>query len=270
MANEHPADATVTVTLSPATLQAIAAAVASGIADANDQRAAASSERAKLQADYQVTVDLIKVLTDIRFRCLVFVTAVIAIANALLPGTGDPASRIGLAAVGFITTLGISVYELRNSQLYEAAIARAKVIEELLELLDPEWIGRHSGLFRGRPPYVDRMEWQDLGPEQRETKTADDLSRMLMRFMRVPVKHDQGLGLIYSGALAGWAYLIAYGVLSLPAPADSWVGPKWLVGLAGAGVGLGTFFIVRQQFAYHDKHRFRPGNRTAPPPVDHQ
>jgi hypothetical protein len=265
MADDPPADATVTVSLSATTLEAIATAVASGIANAADQKAPASSERAKLQADYQVSIDLIKVLTDIRFRCLVFVTAVIAIANALLPGTGDPATRVGLAVVGFITTLGITVYELRNSQLYEAAMARAKVIEQSLELLDTEWIGRHSGLFGDRPPYVEKKAWKDLGPVERAAKKREDLYPMFMRFVWVPVKHDQGLALIYSGALAGWAFLIAYGVLSLPAPTDSWIVPKWWIGVLGAVVGLGTFFLVRQQFVYHDENRFRPGKRREPP-----
>ena len=49
-----------------------------------------SVDVATLRAEYQVAVDFIKVLTDIRFRCLAFVTATAAVANALLPGTGWP------------------------------------------------------------------------------------------------------------------------------------------------------------------------------------
>jgi hypothetical protein len=262
MANDQPANHTVTVNLSPTTIEAMAMAIASGIAIANARAAAASSDRARLQSDYLVAVDLIKVMTDIRFRCLVFVTAVIAIANALLPGTGDPATRIGLAAVGFITTLGITVYELRNSQLYEAAIHRAKFIEQELGLLHSEWIGRHSGLFGERPPYVEKSEWQRLGPDKR---TPEEMSRLQLRFAWVPVKHDRGLALIYAGALAGWAYLVANGVLSLPAPSASLIVPNWWIGVAAAMIGLGTFFIIRRQFAFHDEHRFRPEKRRKPP-----
>ena len=91
-----------------------------------------SVDVATLRAEYQVAVDFIKVLTDIRFRCLAFVTATAAVANALLPGTGRPGLRIALGSLGFFTTVGIVVYELRNSQLYEAAIHRAKVLEKRL------------------------------------------------------------------------------------------------------------------------------------------
>src|SRR5687767_1751501 len=64
-----------------------------------------------LRADYQVTVDVIKLLSDIRFRCLVFITATVTLANAFLAPTADAVTRAVLGALGLVATLGITVYE---------------------------------------------------------------------------------------------------------------------------------------------------------------
>ena len=93
-----------------------------------------SAPNERLMADYQTTVDVVKLFSDIRFRCLAFVTAIITIANALIPGTGNPGTRIALGIVGLVATLGITIYDLRNSQLYDAAIHRAKDLERRLGL----------------------------------------------------------------------------------------------------------------------------------------
>jgi hypothetical protein len=64
-----------------------------------------------LRAEYQVAVDIIRLLTDIRFRCIVFVTAVITAAVTLANvGTpGDPGARAAVGVLGFIATLGITI-----------------------------------------------------------------------------------------------------------------------------------------------------------------
>ena len=104
--------------------------------------------------DYKVTVDVIKLYLDIRFRCLVFVTSITAIATALLPSTVESERRIALGLMGFWATLGIAVYELRNSQLYEAATHRAKELEKLLRLDSTTEDATKRGLFGERPKYV--------------------------------------------------------------------------------------------------------------------
>src|SRR5437868_93360 len=163
-----------------------------------------------LRADYQITMEVVKLLSDIRFRCLVFVTAIITIATALLPGTGDSGTRIILGFVGFLATLGITVYELRNSQLYEAACHRAKMIEGRLGMEKFSKYGNQGGLFGERPKYTKR--WKDLSSEeQTNLNTGKDVP--LMSFWLVPVKHDHGLACIYGAALGGWVYLIANGLL---------------------------------------------------------
>lgn len=135
-----------------------------------------------LRAEYQVAVELIKLLSDIRFRCLVFVTAITAIANALLPVQGDAGMKPALGVLGLLATLGITIYELRNSQLYETTVHRAKNLEARLQMKGSSVGVGTAGLFGERPSYVYKHSGSHLEP--------------LMPFWFVPVKHDHGLAFI--------------------------------------------------------------------------
>jgi hypothetical protein len=209
---------------------------------------------ATLRAEYQVAVDFIKVLTDIRFRCLAFVTATAAVANALLPGTGRPGLRIALGSLGFFTTVGIAVYELRNSQLYEAAIHRAKMLERRLRGDSSD--AKDEGLFNERPIYVRRTAAAAAADEKKNKKEK----KTLMRFWLVPVKHDHGLALIYGAVLGAWAYLFVDGVLSVPAPAGLWE-PKSVerIQLIAGAVAVLVAGLSVWQVIHHDRKRLRPG-----------
>lgn len=208
-------------------------------------------ERERNMADYQTTVDVVKLLSDIRFRCLVFVTAIIGIANALIPGTGNPGTRIALGFVGLVTTLGITVYDLRNSQLYDATIHRAKELERALGLLKATNNWDEGGLFAERPPYVPDKEWESLNFDTRKKKIKEK-DFPSMRFCRIIVKHDRGLALIYGAALGGWVYLIAGGLLALPAPKGLWT--PVIAAIIG-GIAFGVFWV---KLVRHDNDRYRP------------
>jgi hypothetical protein len=186
-----------------------------------------------------------------------FVTAVIAVANALLPGTGAPGTRIALGFVGFLATLGIAIYELRNSQLYEAAIHRAKYLERRLGVPGSTSHGERPGLFNERPPYVDEKYWKGLSDEERSELKKDPARIPLMRFWTVRVKHDRGLALIYGAALGGWVYLIADGILSIAAG----LGRSWPPGsprLVAGIIGILGFLGTAAYFIHHDESRYRP------------
>ncbi|HEX5704515.1 MAG TPA: hypothetical protein VFX97_15045 [Pyrinomonadaceae bacterium] len=235
-----------------------------------------AEDTAALRADYQTAVEIIKLLTDIRFRCLVFVTAIIAIANALLPNNALPATRIVFGAVGFLTTLGIAVYELRNSQLYEAAMHRAKALEGRLDLI-PTSDKSGPGLFSERPKYVRKavaktliQGWKVRG-EERDGKPTEPTEPELMTFLGVKVKHDQGLALIYGAVLGGWSFLIAHGLLSLPITTGLWPNaPRNLIGIGAAILGYLVFRNARKQLNYHDQERApveNPSDKTENKPA---
>jgi hypothetical protein len=120
----------------------------------------------RLRLDYEQTTQLLRSLTDIRFKLIAFVPT---FAGASVGFFGRPRPAVELLAIGvlgLVATLGIFLYELRNSQLYAVAAARARDLERRLEL---------SG----------------VGLDA----------------------HDRGLSLVYGAALAGWSYIVSWGLL---------------------------------------------------------
>jgi len=87
-------------------------------------------------------------LLDIRFKLLGMVPAVsFVFIGTLLSSEGllksvDARFRIALAILGVVATLGLLIYELRNSNLYNDLGSRARRIEYEL--------GVHTGQFLGR------------------------------------------------------------------------------------------------------------------------
>jgi hypothetical protein len=144
----------------------------------------------RLRLDYEQTTQLMRTLTDIRFKLLAFVPTV-AGATVGLVGRGRPAaSLLAVGLLGLFATLGILLYELRNSQIFDAVVDRAEVLEQklgLTPLLGRE--GAPGGLFTNRP------------------------RRPATLFGIVAARHQSGLGLVYGAALAGWSYLTAWGAL---------------------------------------------------------
>jgi hypothetical protein len=222
-----------------------------------------ADKQAALRLDYQVTLEMVKLLTDIRFRCLVFVTAVIALSGAVLSATSVPGMKIGVGLVGMIATLGIAIYELRNSQLYEAAIHRAKALEGALRVMKAGSLEIEPGLFNERPTYVDKKTY----PEYLERKRLDvNAKTELLVLWRVPIKHDQALGLIYAGAMGGWVFLLAHAVMSLPAPPIKYWPqlPETAIALLAGALAIGCIAHFITRFREHDKQRYRPFGNSAP------
>src|SRR2546421_2507695 len=103
---------------------------------------------ALLRLDYQQTTDLMRTLTDVRFKLLALTPT---LAGATVAVLGHPGSAVELLAVGLLgltATLGLLLYELRNSQLYDYALARAQRLEAEL--------GFCGGPFTDRPPRTQR------------------------------------------------------------------------------------------------------------------
>ncbi len=139
------------------------------------------TEDEKTRLDYETTVGVILGLGDVRFKLLGLVPTIAAAAIAIVSRSGaTPAELMSLGTVGLVATLGILVYELRNTQLYDASVARAGSLEGALGL-------EGGGLFGGRPKEGFRL----LGTFE--------------------ISHDRGLGLVYAAALGGWTYLVVWG-----------------------------------------------------------
>jgi len=113
-------------------------------------------------------------LHDVRFKLLGLVPFVtVGILVVILPGTGSTTNLSGwtqkiIPSVGLLVTIGLLIYEMRNSELYNDLISRGRRIEAEL--------GVKTGIFRGRPTP----------------------SRSL-------INHSNATRLIYGAAIAGWA-----------------------------------------------------------------
>lgn len=155
-----------------------------------------------LKLDYESTLEYYWNLANIRFKLLAFVPTISGAAIALLAHAST--SRLDnsvLASLGFFVTLGIILYDQRNTQLYDAAISHARHLElRIANFGEPE---RH-GLFSSRP------------------------SRH-SHFFGVLVAHDLGLALVYSPVLGAWAFAIARG---------GWPTYGWLAVLVGVTITI--------------------------------
>jgi len=183
----------------------------------------------RLRLDYEQTTQYLRTLIDVRFRLLAFVPTVTGVAVAVIGQPRPAAELLGVGVLGLLATLGIFIYELRNTQISGTLIRRAAELERQLEL--PSSLGTHAfgGLYTERP----------------------GVNVQLLGFL--PVSHGLGLALVYSAAIAGWSYLVAWGGLrAVDAPEAQ-----------AAGAALGAVAGVVVLFEVERFHR-RAGWRAEP------
>ncbi len=148
-----------------------------------------------LMLEYEQVNQNFRMLAEIRFKLLAFLPTLAGVAiyalshMAMSTDTAPPNSEKALydlgtalliSALGFLATFGITLYDQRNTALYNALIVRAKAIEALMGIAD--------GQFRQRPPRGRRVLGCVAG-------------------------HDTALALIYSPVLGGWFFPMAYSAL---------------------------------------------------------
>lgn len=146
-----------------------------------------------LQLDYQQTVYQISILTDIRFKLLAFVPTLAGAAIVFLSEASVPETALAVGLLGFVVTVGIIFYDLRNTQLYDASIHRAKALEKRLDFPIVTKGKLEGGLYNERP----------------------DRSLKLFEIDELKIWHKRGLAVVYSAALGAWLYMIANAGLTL-------------------------------------------------------
>jgi hypothetical protein len=179
-----------------------------GSAEPPAPRAAAETDLLRL--DYQQTIGLLAGIGDVRFKLLALVPTLSGAAVAVLGRPSSSAELLAVGAIGLIATLGVLLYELRNTQLYDYGLNRAQMLEEALGFEALDGGGGPGGLFSDRP------------------------DRTLRLFGALPVDRDAGLSLVYSAAIAGWTYLLAWGALHALGLGHA----RAIGGVIGAAAGL--------------------------------
>jgi hypothetical protein len=184
----------------------------------------------RLRLDYDQTTVLIRTLTDVRFKLLAFVPTITGAAVALVGRGHSAAELLSVGSLGLVATTGIVIYELRNTELHDYALRRAKKLEQRLgigSIADPN---RPAGLYGEEPS----GELTVLGV--------------------VTAAHDRGLALVYSVAIAGWSYLVAWGALHAAGAGNA----QLIGGMFGATAGI--FLVI--EFLRVGAHSAR--NQSAP------
>jgi hypothetical protein len=181
-----------------------------------------------LRLDYNETTDLMRSLTDVRFKLVAFVPTISGAAIAVLGHGRSTAELLAVGLLGLVATVGIVIFDLRNTQLLDYAVLRAKSLEEKLGFVSIFEPGRPGGLFSERP------------------------GRDLRIFGLAGVGHDRGLALVYSAAIGGWCYVVAWGALAALDVGDA----RQL----GGAVGVIGAVVVLIEFIRIDG---RPGRQPA-------
>lgn len=153
-----------------------------------------------LRLDYEQTCQQIRILTDVRFKLLAFVPTLTGVAVALLEKSVTAQIALAVSLLGLLVTLGIVIYDLRNTTIYDASIHRAKWLEVKLglpvltrQMLSQEKQELLGGLFNERP-------------------SRKNLPKL---FNKLELWHDLALALVYGVSFGGWAFILFYSVLTL-------------------------------------------------------
>jgi hypothetical protein len=169
----------------------------------------------KLKLDYEQTTTYYHQLADSRFKLLALVPIVTGAAIGLLSQNTPSSSALAIGILGFVVTVGIFFYNQRNTQIFDAMILRAKMLEALLQFEPLDEKQRYAGPFLSRPP------------------------RTLRLFGVARVWSDRGLAIVYGAALGGWVFLITNALLKIVA-----VSPLLSISISiGIPVGIALAFI---------------------------
>jgi hypothetical protein len=135
----------------------------------------------RIEREYARATALLDDLTDVRFKLLALVPTLSGTAVGLLRAGESAVTLLAVGLLGLAATLGILVYELRNTE------TRIELLDRI-EAIEPEVIGRR--LVSGQPAVARKL------------------------FGVVGLGYGTGLALVYGAALAGWGYLVAWGALA--------------------------------------------------------
>src|SRR5215210_5079420 len=84
----------------------------------------------RLRLEYDRAVGLFRDLTDIRFKLLALVPTLSGAAVGLLRAGQRPVALLAVGVLGLAATLGVLVYELRNSEIRLLAARRLNALED--------------------------------------------------------------------------------------------------------------------------------------------
>lgn len=149
-------------------------------------------DREVMLKDHAATLDLFKILVDIRFKLLTFVPTVTTVAVGILSldkqqKIFDEGTTLFVGVAGVLLSVAIVVYEIRNSQIHDRAAHRIKHLERLLGFT-PSYAGESPrGMFQ-------------------ERGTGNPFMGLFI------VQHDRALSIVYGVVLTLWTWVLLTGL----------------------------------------------------------
>jgi hypothetical protein len=148
-------------------------------------------------ADYNQTSAYFRELHETRFRLLALLPLAAGGAIALLPQHTSAQQQVALGAFGLLITIGLTIYDQRNTMIYDRLVRRAQFLEKRMRFA-PLQLATGSTARSWGGPFSDRPGRRHLVKTQR---------------LAIPlIWHDLGLSIVYAGTLAGWAFLLFHGM----------------------------------------------------------
>ncbi|MPZ32694.1 MAG: hypothetical protein GEV13_17150 [Rhodospirillales bacterium] len=235
-----------------------------------------STEPTFLEREYTELNANFRLLSDVRFKLLALVPILGGIAVFVLSNIGLSANSSAAAGAqasqavapaqdwllallgsifGFLVSLGIVIYDQRNSELYNALIHRAKYIEKLNDLpTAPGGLKVSAGKKR---------------PEGKNAEMGGQFSERPLkrrRFGPILAGHDLALAFIYGPLLGAWFFPGVYSAMLLwdPSQKDARSTAVIVVGIAVAlAIGWLSWLDKQDSAAYNIANVENPGNAAA-------
>jgi len=224
-------------------------------------------EGARLQLDYQTTVDIIKMLTDIRFKLLAFIPTVAGLAVIFSEESNLGPGTVALGILGLVFTIGVALYDLRNSMIYDAAIHRAKGIEKKMGFTSYSYYvaERYQDYYKYKIVLLDATQRGGLFNER---PSSDDLIKMMQKLDEAPAASpsaDSPRGLTLFLRLLGESPPSVSPPPASPPPANKLqvsVGDLWKKGDPKSGYYKVPRFLNRLLMPYNDKKPYNKPRLT--------
>ena len=147
----------------------------------------------RLKLDYERTAQYYFHLAEVRFKLLALLPIASGAALIVVPEHFSSSQTLALGVLGLVVTIGILLYDQRNSQIYNCLIGRLNLIEESLRMPAMRGNKQVGGAFLDRP--------------------GKDRRRMVL--WALPANHGLALDLIYASSVAAWLFIITSAGLSL-------------------------------------------------------
>lgn len=217
-----------------------------------------TNKHPNLELEYAQINENFRFLAEVRFKLLALVptlggVAVFGLAHMGIEAGKSPASSnpellvvLLVSVFGFLATLGITLYDQRNSELYNALIHRAKDLEKQFGVPSaPGGLRKlpSGGQFSERPKKGRRLIFQ--------------------------AGHDLALALIYGPLLGGWLFPILYSALRFAGSGSecAQLASAGVAAIAALGFTSWLIAIDKQEMQLYHMAAERDGIKEAEPVI---